>query len=200
MNFSHSSPTILTFDSQIWTQSDRSHTSWMSLQRNGDRGHEIKLRKLAQQAQSPLPWVPGSGEGTGILPCPAPGMVWQPRGSMWRFSKASGSSWEHPVDQPRLSQRPPTCLALLAESSFCPSVPSSIAITLTAAGTHGGCLAAARHRCWALWCTFSRSAAASERFSGCLGVFVPACGRGVCRGASGVWSLGGLTLLSWQEG
>lgn len=48
MNFSHSSPTVLTFDSQIWTQSDRSHTSWMSLQRHGDRGHEIKLRKLAQ--------------------------------------------------------------------------------------------------------------------------------------------------------
>ena len=62
----------------------------MHLQRDGDRDLEIKLRKLARQVQSPLPWVPGSGEGTGVLQSPA----WEARGYVWPFSKASSSPRE----------------------------------------------------------------------------------------------------------
>lgn len=126
----------------------------------------------------------------GILLCTAPGMVWLPEGSVWQFSKGRCSAQNHPVDRPWLPQSPPPTWHSepVAERSFCPSVSSSMAITRQ--------LHEHMEDAWQLLdtdaglCNALSPSAASERCSGCLDVFVPACGRDVLRALLGCETLG----------
>lgn len=120
----------------------------LPLQRDGDWGLEIKVRKLVRQVLStflgqqaqvrywcPALHSPRNGLATKGL---SPRQAAAPRITQWIG-----------LDYPR-AHLPAWHSLPVAERSFLPSVPSSIAVTPTAAGTHGGCLAAARHRCSAL--------------------------------------------------
>lgn len=94
------------------------------------------------------------------------------------------------MDRPWLPQSPlPTWHSQpVAERSFCPSVSSSIAITRQ--------LHEHMEDAWQLLdtdaglCNALSPSAASECFSGCLDVFVPACGRGVLCELLGCETLG----------
>lgn len=63
----------------------------LSLQRDGDWGLEIKVRKLVRQVLSQLSWVSRLRWGIGVLLCTAPGMVWLPKGSLQGKQQLLGS-------------------------------------------------------------------------------------------------------------
>ena len=76
MNFSNSSPTILSFDSQIWTQSDISHTAPSEKRRQGPWNQTKEAGSASPVSASLGPWLRW-GDWYPAMPSPRNGLATQ---------------------------------------------------------------------------------------------------------------------------